>query len=712
MKAFRWNCKNPDWVGLLLILASCIGFNAPWAEAVEYTVGTPLDEKLPAAVKTVGGFYVAADSDSPNGNGLVVSRINIGGSQSGVQWTKTYPLADTDQDGWALATVQGTGVLVAGAHEGKVAITELDFSGAAVWGRNIDIGVRPVRDVKLGHKEIFQEANRHFIMASAGKSIWVARLNADGTTRWSRLINLPNLNATSLHARAKKVMLTADNNIAFLYGIEGLQLNATEPVGRYFVTVMDPLGNVLSEHDFGGCYLPNDMAQTMDGGFIVGGRLGCFTTERGFTQKVGGNPVRLWKKHFNHEIKTVSRSSSGGVLITHSNVIEAYDTTGIKISEQTLSSKGVSEISGVIMDYGLVGYPDDVVVAGIKKSGGNADIWIGFVKSETGDRRVLDDFGYHAFWSPDNYLGWWDIDGPQAYQHLHVFNDRLDSRAMRLGYNKKGRPWSLTGGYLSPNNPNKDFRKYNTVRIKVKSSEAERALVKLRDRNYHERDVSFGLMGKAFDGGVIYADFEYGQTASDYFHDVKLSDIDNVLIFMAPGQEKTNIGHKIMDDIQLVNTVQLEDFERMAGKMVWFDLQPVPENPRTLVFDPDHNPAPEQFGYWDIKIIDGGYKFGASIPESQRDFRKVKSMSLWVRKNFTEYADLKIQLESPNYARTSWTEGLHVIDKGGWLQILLDVPDLLRTNDQMDIRNISTILFELRGPAGKTISMDDIRLTK
>lgn len=165
------------------------------------------------------------------------------------------------------------------------------------------------------------------------------------------------------------------------------------------------------------------------------------------------------------------------------------------------------------------------------------------IRLESRNSAPVENFEDGNLWTPDSTLGWWDIDGTTVYQRSISLDPSLGGfGAMRVNYNKNGLPWSYFGGYLSPSNPRRDFTGHTRVVVWVYGQ--ANVLLKLRDRSLAEADVSTEQATNS--NGWTRLEFDY----SDISSIVNLSDIENLLFFVEPGNG-TASGTIWIDDIVL-----------------------------------------------------------------------------------------------------------------------------------------------------------------
>ncbi|MDD4879369.1 MAG: glucoamylase family protein [Candidatus Omnitrophica bacterium] len=177
---------------------------------------------------------------------------------------------------------------------------------------------------------------------------------------------------------------------------------------------------------------------------------------------------------------------------------------------------------------------------GDEASSGN--IYLDQIKLENRKSVTVEDFEDGNFWSPAASLGWWDGDGTMVYQRAGSKDPSHGGfAAMRVSYAKNGLPWSCFGGYIDNSNPLHDFTKHNRLAFWVFGTCD--IMVKLRDRSFHEAELGKGRAANSY--GWTRMVFDYTSVDS-----INLSDIDNILFFVAPGDASAS-GTICLDDIVL-----------------------------------------------------------------------------------------------------------------------------------------------------------------
>ncbi len=167
-------------------------------------------------------------------------------------------------------------------------------------------------------------------------------------------------------------------------------------------------------------------------------------------------------------------------------------------------------------------------------------LYLDNIRAETRNPIVIEDFEDGNMWSPDTTLGWWDNDGTTVYNRsLTKDPSHGGFGAMNIGFAKNGLAWSITAGFISANNPNRDFSQ--RTRLSFWAHASGEVLVKLRDRQYNE--VELGTV--SFNNGVGWK-----RVSLDYswVDSIDLTDVDNILFFADPGEAWTS-GSFVIDDI-------------------------------------------------------------------------------------------------------------------------------------------------------------------
>ncbi len=317
-------------------------------------------------------------------------------------------------------------------------------------------------------------------------------------------------------------------------------------------------------------------------------------------------------------------------------------------------------------------------------------------------RSVLENFNDRNFWSPSTTMGWWDVDGVSVYQHLLIDAYTHSSvKSMQVNYNKLDKLWSFFGGYMDAMNSHKNFTSFNSVRVWVKGSTD--LLVKLRDRNYNAQDITTQNMSSA-SSGMTHLDFNFSNVNS-----VNLSDIDNVLCFAAPGTSSVT-GTFYIDSVELVNTVQLEDFENNTlwnpnTQMGWWDMDGALVYTHSVVSNIKHQ------GQKSMQVdfnksglawsLFGGYIAGGN---PNRNFTAYRKVSFWLYGD----VDLLVKLRDRGYHEQDVATVSGVA--GQWTLCEVDFSDV--TIDKSDIDNILFFAEPGSGVGTGTFYIDDIKLTK
>lgn len=317
-------------------------------------------------------------------------------------------------------------------------------------------------------------------------------------------------------------------------------------------------------------------------------------------------------------------------------------------------------------------------------------------------RLVLDQFDDRNLWSPNSTLGWWDIDGTLVYQHALIdYYSRRSIKSMRTDFNKNGLAWSLFGGFLASVNPNRNFTGFNTVRLWVRGNAD--LLVKLRDGNFTEENVSTQNMSDAA-SEITHLDFNYSALRS-----VNLSNVDNVLLFAAPG-DATASGTFYIDSVELTNTMRVEDFEdgnlwSPDSTLGWWDGDGTLVYQRNLVSSPRHEGASCMRVDFNKSGRPWSYFAGyIAMANPEHDFRAYRKLSFWVYGNVS----LLVKLRDRGYHESDVATVSGVA--GQWSLIEVDFSDL--AIDKSDIDNIIFFAAPGSGTASGAFYIDDLKLIK
>lgn len=328
---------------------------------------------------------------------------------------------------------------------------------------------------------------------------------------------------------------------------------------------------------------------------------------------------------------------------------------------------------------------------------------------------LLDDFQDGNFWTPDTTLGWWDSDGSQVYQRTQVQDSAFASQVMRVIYNKSGYPWSFFAGSLSSSNPKRNFAvasgydgnfNVNTVRVRVNSGTHERALLKLADSVRAEKEVAYKVFGRSLDGLPLTVDFNYSKLYQQ--GGINLGQIGNLMLFMAPGSTSALTSEKRLDDIQLVETALLDDFETDGHlNLTWFDTCPgTPCTLYTRQFPKFYSPpttvssdfAADQFGVMRVtynKQQSPNYRFGATVAPAWSNFKAYRKLTFWVRnKAAPDVLRIGVQLENNSYNKSLIK--YFDITTSEWTKVECDLADLyFNSTAVFDMATIRNILFSI-----------------
>lgn len=259
------------------------------------------------------------------------------------------------------------------------------------------------------------------------------------------------------------------------------------------------------------------------------------------------DPNNYRKQKFNdYNLLTVWAYGEADILL------KLRDTSG---QEQDVMVQWVNSTDGwkkLYFDYSTISTVDldnikDVlffVKPGDAHSSGT--IYLDEIRLERTRPVLIEDFQDDNFWTPGETVGWWDSSGTGVYQRARIYQKLSavsdDRPMMSVTYNKSGDPWSLFGAYIATTNPLRDFSRHTKLTVWVKSPSGDtQILAKLRDRQQQEEDISIQTAGP----GWSKLEFDYS-----YLTTVDLSDIENILFFIAPGNSSLS-GMVLLYDISL-----------------------------------------------------------------------------------------------------------------------------------------------------------------
>ena len=250
------------------------------------------------------------------------------------------------------------------------------------------------------------------------------------------------------------------------------------------------------------------------------------------------NPKRDFSQH---ELLSVNVYGACELLVKLRDQSQAeQDVAVLKAANPLGWNHLVCDFSGVTLNKAAIDNVLFFVDPGNGASQGT--VYLDTMKLENRKPAVLDHFEDASFWTPDTSLGWWDIDGTRVYRRSQTKDPSHSGwGAMKVEYTKDGLAWALFGGSLSPANPLKDFTQHTRLVFWV-YGQAD-ILVKLRDRTLREAEL--GTAHAVNGNGWTRVVFNYSGVRS-----INLSDIDNILFFVAPGNSSAS-GTIYLDDISV-----------------------------------------------------------------------------------------------------------------------------------------------------------------
>jgi hypothetical protein len=248
------------------------------------------------------------------------------------------------------------------------------------------------------------------------------------------------------------------------------------------------------------------------------------------------------KKDFSrHELVTLNVYGACDLLL------KLRDQTRAEQDVATLRAKNPNGWNRLIFDYSALGIDkkavDNLLIFVDPGNGATSGtIFLDQIKLETRKPVVLENFEDASFWTPDTSLGWWDVDGTRVYRRSQSKDpSRGGFGAMKVEYTKDGLAWSFFGGHLSAANPGRDFSRFTRLVVWV-YGKAD-LLVKLRDRALRQAELGTGHATNT--NGWTRLVFDFSRATG-----VDLTDIDNILFFVDPGNPSSS-GSISFDDIAL-----------------------------------------------------------------------------------------------------------------------------------------------------------------
>jgi len=252
-------------------------------------------------------------------------------------------------------------------------------------------------------------------------------------------------------------------------------------------------------------------------------------------------PSNMNKDFSFHDTLTLKMYGAGDILVKLRDQAQAEIDIGPTVTARPGLWREVSlDISGLGINTTAIDNLLFFVAPG--SADANGEIYLDGIQLENRKPIIIEDFEDGDLWTPWDSLGWWDVDGTLVYSRSNAKDPSHGGfKSMRITYNKNGYPWSFFGGYIQGSNALSDFTQRSRLVAWVYGNAD--VLVKLRDRSLREAEL-----------GVEHATNSYGWTrlVFDYsgVDNIDLSDIDNILFFIDPGEAYTS-GVVYIDDIAI-----------------------------------------------------------------------------------------------------------------------------------------------------------------
>ena len=258
--------------------------NVDFSVAWEKTYGGTSTDNVNAMQQTQDGGYILAGTSASFGSGNEFWVLKLAASGA-VSWQRRYSRSEQAQASAVRETPDG-GYIVAGytssyTNPGSIVIwaMKLNSTGTVVWEYTYDGG-----DDDRAYA-IECTADGGFVMTGTTQSfgagstdIWVLKLNSDGTVAWQKAYG------GTGYEEAKSIQQTMDGG----YIVGGRSGSFVPGVTTMWVLKLDANGNVDWQKTYSGVYgdTCNAIQQTADGGYIVAG-----DTAMGSEME---SPVKIW----------------------------------------------------------------------------------------------------------------------------------------------------------------------------------------------------------------------------------------------------------------------------------------------------------------------------------------------------------------------------------------------------------------------------------
>ncbi|MCL4358304.1 hypothetical protein M1525_00585 [Patescibacteria group bacterium] len=295
------------------------------------TIGAAGKSNLNAVVQTSDGGYVVAGSVS-NGsnNNFWILKLN---SQGQIQWQNVYNDSNYDGANSIVQTSDG-GYIVAGDLANHAWVLKLDSSGNIQWQEVFNKS----SIYSDGANSIVQTSDGGYVVAgytfsfgAGNDDYWVLKLDSSGNIQWQKAFGGANYDS------AYSVIQTSDGG----YVVAGSTNSFGAGNDDYWVLKLDSSGNIQWQKAFGGSNNDdvshiNNIAQTSDSGYIVGGQTASFG--------IGG----IWTLKLDSSGNITFNGSSGATL-TNTKATTTITTAPVANTTSTVSITSYSTTQTTIV---------------------------------------------------------------------------------------------------------------------------------------------------------------------------------------------------------------------------------------------------------------------------------------------------------------------------------------------------------------------------
>jgi len=292
----------------------------------EKTYGTIETEETNAVIQTQDHGYLLAGYNQIGSNSSHPYLVKTD-EQGDTIWTKTYSSQWSSGADAVVETSDGyvfTGYKVVTLAPSKFAIqlVKIDKQGDTLWTKIIPNSneawaedIRITRDggfIICGYEEVNYYNCYHLVkVSSTGDTVWTRRYN------WVQ----------SIESQAKQVLQTADGGYIMIGNVD----DYTYLDGTGFISLVrtDSVGNMLwtKNYDWSGWDLAYSIAQTNNGGYIVGG----------FTWSQGAGKYDMYLMRTDEQGDSLWLKTYGGVEYDRGYAVQAMADGGFVFAGQTNS---------------------------------------------------------------------------------------------------------------------------------------------------------------------------------------------------------------------------------------------------------------------------------------------------------------------------------------------------------------------------------------